>query len=143
LIELGEITIPAHQYRAGVDSANYLKKMTLALSARHLESTAVTVTADCLVLIPSQHWLSFSGANLSSGAYVRSFIFENGDPLTIGFNSSSEPNVNVNAGGARWRVPHYGGRLVIAGQRATESVLGDDVYVKLYYYLRHARHGES
>lgn len=132
LIPLGEVTIPATGVDATGFDADDAYYTELQIWTEQISGSSTTLDLDTLTFIPSDHMVSFEGAALaaSSGSYA--YVDTLPNDTVIGFNDLLAAGARrplVDLGSVDWYYPASGGLLVAAGERATSSVLADDVWV--------------
>jgi len=143
-IELGEIRVPPFPLRqAALDlfGGNTAYQFILNILAyKEAGAGAVTLYADSLVLIPTNHWTYSENSAIQStaGAATRTthFTFEDGEHLAVYQDASSIPQAGLTPGFRNWHLPIEGGVLVIAGERDAAQVTTDKVNVSVVYKKR-------
>lgn len=141
LIEMGSISIPP---LPRYDSTDGLRYFELQLYVQHMVS-AVTFTADCILLIPSYYSFKISNADLENNGSSEIYAFQSEDDLASCYNVSAAGVVNMAAQYSpnNFVYPIYGGKLVLAGQEATIQNLADIFdLVNILYKERYRTHGE-
>jgi len=141
-IEMGEISIPPFSYRTGAQGPDMLKNFEIQIWAERT-GAAVNLSVDCLVLVPTDHFVYTAGAAIvAGGARERIYTFEDGEIQAVGLSSSDEPNVNIECHPRNWNIPIGGGSLVVAGERTASQVISDAVSIVLNITNRHRTHLE-
>ncbi|RPI24875.1 MAG: hypothetical protein EHM70_20745 [Chloroflexota bacterium] len=141
-VEMGEISIPPFSYRNGAQGPDMLKNFEIQIWAERT-GAAVNLSLDCLVLVPTDHFVSTAGAAIvAGGARERIYTFEDGEQQAIGLSATDEPNVNLECHPRNWHIPIGGGSLVVAGERTASQVITDKVSIVLNITHRHRTHLE-
>jgi len=136
LYELGEIQIPTYGY-AQYGLPGYMSRYQIQLYAERL-SGAISLDMDCLILIPSEHWVHVNTTHIRSP-----FRYLNVDVLPDDTGNAHEMSYppDVMYGPAEldsgdWYMPTDAGALVVAGQPAAGSVIASDLTVTHTIYPR-------
>ena len=105
--------------------------------------TAVTLSVDCIVLIPSKYSFKITNTYLDDNPASEVDIFINEDTTVscvniagVGYRLGSQVAVN------NLVYPNYGGKLVVAGQEAASQQILDVFDVLVDYYERFRVHGQ-
>jgi len=136
LIELGEISIPPFDYRSPVElDSTVLDNFQIQLWAERV-SGAGSLDLDCIVLLPSEHFVFMSGAALQFSAFNRFisiFTFEDERKLPLEYLGNT-PVSNLEYAHNNWAFPQGGGILIFAADRAAAQVVTDaiDLDYKMY-----------
>lgn len=144
-IELGEISLPPFAYRDVLQATVILKNFEIQLHAERVAGTP-QLRLDCLVLIPTAHFLKAAGASINfSGTASRLTVYthEDGEKASINWSTADEPDAAVVAELRNWQVPIEGGVAVVAAERAAGSTHTDVIYFEIDYYVRHRTYQES
>lgn len=139
-IEMGTISMPPFPRLKG---AIYLEMFEWQLYAQRL-GTATTLTADCIVLIPSDYYFKVTNAAIeaASGSYVDAFMHEDGTIDGININSSNKINLACHFMPNNFVYPWEGGKLVVAFQLSASQDISDAIDIIAAYHERYRIHGQ-
>lgn len=133
LIELGEVLMPPEGYWASY--APRLDNFELQIFAERVVG-AGNLELDCLILIPSRHYVDVVGTDIVTGNHeTRIFTHENEEMAALNF-SGSNPDTSPELSDRDWYLPVGTSALIIAAERETIQVLGDTVTVRMSYVPR-------
>ena len=113
------------------------------LAYKDADAGAVTLYADCLVLIPSTHYTYSENSAVEevdyTSEYTQSihFSFEDGRNMAVYLDENSIPTSNLVPEFRNWHYPIEGGTLVIAGERTGAQDTRDTMDVSLVFKTRY------
>jgi hypothetical protein len=142
LHELGEVFIPPWASHL-TKGDSFLGTFQISLFAERV-SGAGSLYLDCLILIPTEHFLYVNDAQIGAtthNLYVQTLEQD----TTISYEIWTAPNPDQARDALEhipklWYIPTEGGILVYAGQCATAHVLGTPVDITLNYNPRWLAH---
>jgi hypothetical protein len=142
---LGEIQIPSFPLRENVGDVDAVaRNFTIQIHA--IRTAGANLHLDALILIPSEHFVSIENATVEyDGAAAKVFLFitEYGEEIAYQEATDGLLKTNLVSSFNNWRLPVEGGLLVVAGERASSSVITDTISYAVNYYPRHRNHREA
>ena len=140
--ELGVISIPSFGYRRMLRNDSLVKNYTIGVQAeRTAGSGSNAVYCDCLVLIPYQHFIHISKAEMSAARSVDAYMDELGE-INAFMTESNVVLSNMEVQNNNWEYPVVGGMLVFAAERVTTSDKADSGTVTLTFRRRYRVHAD-
>jgi hypothetical protein len=137
MIELGTISIPPLPREISLYS---LQNFIIRLLAQQI-GTAVTLTVDCLVLVPFTHRFKIENANIDHNFSNLFFGYTHEDGQ-ISYLSDAAISVETQYNPTNLVYPIEGGKLVLVSQEATVQHVADLLSPVVYYYERFKTHGD-
>lgn len=142
-IEMGEIELPGGRGHSSLD----LQSLRINLETGRVSGTAV-LGVDCFVLIPSDHYITWSGAAFgnSGSPDTDAWIMTHPDNSVEGYVvgpstgflafAEGQSYDYAEIGGRNWGYPHQrpqfdGGVLVLAAQRSTNQTVTDNIDLEI------------
>lgn len=151
-MELGFINIPPFGYRyefQGTGTDTTLKNFQIQIWA-YRTGAAVTLTVDCIVLIPVPHFTYSEGSAIAftdsdSITWTSHRTTADGKTIVLYFDTNNDPVANLIYTLDRddFVVPVEGGLLVIAGEETASQVVSDNVDLSIGRLFRHRVHAED
>jgi hypothetical protein len=141
LMEMGTISMPPFSRQNA--SHDLLETFEFQLYAMRI-GTAVTLIADCLILIPADHMFKLTNALLdhANTSLCYSYINVDGTVSTINNGTDGKINMAAQLANNNFVCPIAGGTFVIAGQRSALQTVTDEVALNIEYCERYRTHGE-
>jgi len=134
--ELGVISIPSFGYRRLLRNVALIKNYTIGVQAERTGGTGSNaIYCDCLVLIPYQHFIHASKAEMSAARVVHIYMDEMGESSAV-MTESAVALANMELQSTGWEYPVDGGLLVLAAERVTASDKTDAATIYLNYRRR-------
>ena len=141
--ELGVISIPSFGYRRMLRNNSLVQNYTIGVQAERTGGTGSNaIFFDCLVLIPYQHFIHISKAEMSAARSVDVYMDELGE-MTAFMSQSNAALSNMEVQSNNWEYPVDGGVLVFAAERVTASDTTDSGTVTLTLRRRYRVHAPN
>ena len=139
-LEMGEVSIPPFPRMDDLAISRYFEFQVYVQRM----GAAITLSLDCLVLIPSKHFFKITNALLEDDAASHLYAYQNEDGTVFGYNINAAGVVSMSVQYApnNFTYPVEGGILVLAAQEAAVQNLADVIDGTLYYKERFRTHGE-
>jgi len=143
MVELGEVDIPpvGTQFY-GRPQGDLEAETTIEVWAERVSGNN-GLGIDCLIMIPSRHIafveggaVQYDGGPPATRKPVRIFTYADDTVDAMSYEYQSIADNTVGFSVRDFYLPHEGWLVVLAGERATQSVLGDAVDVAMDYYAR-------
>jgi hypothetical protein len=142
---MGEIQIPSFPFRENVGNLDAVaRNFTIQIHA--IRTAGANLYLDALILIPSEHFVSVENAAIEydgAAAKMRVRITEYGEEVALQEATDGLLTTNLVSSLNNWRYPIEGGLLVVAGERASSSVVTDTISYAVGWYPRHRNHREA
>lgn len=144
LYEMGTVSAPVLPREV---TSDYMANFEFQLYAQRLGG-ATTLLADCLILIPAEHYFKMTNCSMADGSigvgpWVGGYQLEDGTIYCFSADGTGGLNMATQFGPNNLTYPIGGGTLVIAAQQAAIQDVDDYFYdVSIYYYERFRTHGE-
>jgi hypothetical protein len=137
LYEMGVVSIPPFP-RYSLDGLSYdtLDRFQFRLRAMRPGASAVSISVDCLVLIPFTHSFKIVGELGSTDIGLRAYMWEDGTKAGYVLDADSAPYKTIQFSTNNWTYPVLGGVFVLAAEDTTgQSIASTDspVSVALYF----------
>lgn len=141
MLEMGTISLPPFPRDR---TALLLGDLEFRLYLQRIGGVSTVLTADCLVLIPSEHAFKITSASIPNANTFGVKCYQYEDGLIAAQNLHSDGYVNISAyySPTNFVYPVAGGSLIVVGQETAGHHMVNDIGVSVYYYERFRTHGE-
>jgi len=145
LVEMGTISIPPIAHLPS-DFDIFLDSFGIRIHAL-LIGTATTLSLDCIVLIPIEHFIKLDDLDMAINDIAYYFKYEDGIISAITHDSSATAiGVSAECTETDFSYPVEGGVMVFASEQATGQNLAatyNEAYIRTYYIPRYRVHGPT